>query len=172
MLLAKSKKASPQLARGTDFLCCIDRNRIVRWLNGIGAIATCAVSSVRSPLNGEGGFVSLARFWSEQYHRPDQMSMNASDTKNEGSFPGQLPTMVAILNEVKDPPLPANKARFFRPSLPGCQLQLAGRDRWLSHCARFLRMPGVSILVVKIDPVKVDPLKVDGKQKRPGAASA
>ena len=136
MLLAKSKKASPQLARGTDFICCIDWNRIVRWLNGNGAIATCAVPSVRSPLNGEGGFLSLARFWSEQYHRPDQMSMNASDTKKQRGIPAQLNILLVILNVAKDSSQSASGKRFFRPSLPGCQLRLAGRDRWLSHCAR------------------------------------
>lgn len=137
MLLAKSKKASPQLARGTDFSCCIDRNRIVRWLTGNGAIGSCAIPSARSPLNGEGDFVSLARFWSEQYHRPDQMSMNALDTKKEGAIPRQLHALIAIQNEVKDPSQPASREGFTRPSLLGSQFRLAGRDRWLSHCARF-----------------------------------
>ena len=118
MLLAKSKKASPQLARGTDFSCCIDWNRIVRWLTGNGAIGSCAIPSARSPLNGEGDFVSLARFWSEQYHRLDQMSMNALDTKKEGAIPGQLPTLAVILNEVKDPPLlQITRGSFGRRSL-------------------------------------------------------
>lgn len=121
MLLAKSKKASPQLARGTDFSCYIDRNRIVRWLTGNGAIGSCAVPSVRSPLIGEGDFVSLARFWSEQYHSLDQMSMNALDTKKEGVIPEQLHPMDVILNEMKDPTIrgllsPSSTLGFLAPA--------------------------------------------------------
>ena len=118
MLLAKSKKASPQLARGTDFLCCIDRNRIIRWMSGNGASGNCAVPSARSPLNGEGGFVSLARFWSEQYHRPDQMSMNALGTKKKRGIPAQLHTLSVILNEVKDPSQPASRGGILSAVAP------------------------------------------------------
>lgn len=47
--------------------------------------------------------MSLARFWSEQYHRVDQMSMNAFDTKKEGVILEQLHPLDVILNEVMDP---------------------------------------------------------------------